>query len=403
MPSDQARAFRTLEHRLFARRLDSMDLALRASVLVFALAASAFVYWRLRIPMDGLAHASGAPAAARHLALALAAFAAFAGALAATRHAHLVARPPGPAWLALPLDPSRVARHLLVEARGPALVAFPPAAAALLAGIGLVPWTWLALMAAAFLVAWLECTRLAAAISLRAAAPRSPSGRSAIERVLIVGPRRLVARANAAATIRVESRWRALARLDARLVARRPALSARLLATVALACVAFAATFSPAPDAARRALAFGGYTLACTALGGLVLAVTCAHPGATARALPIAPADHWRARALPALAALLVLTVALVLAPSGGSWPVRVGMLVGWPIAGAMIVALGLHVALTLTPRASAAENVFVAWLGMALVASLMIPLLGWAVLLAGLIHATRRLSRWWRPEVEAC
>ena len=78
----------------------------------------------------------------------------------------------------------------------------------------------------------------------------------------------------------------------------------------------------------------------------------------------------------------------------------RVGMVVTWIIPGLAIALLGLHYAITLAPQASAAENLYFGWLGIAVAGSLMVPLMGWGVLIAGLIHSTRRLDLWRRPPV---
>ena len=80
--------------------------------------------------------------------------------------------------------------------------------------------------------------------------------------------------------------------------------------------------------------------------------------------------------------------------------PARIGQFVTWFLPGLALATLGLHYGITLHPRADVAENLYYGWLGVAVCASLMIPFMGWAVLLAGLIHSSLRLSRWRSPEV---
>ena len=60
----------------------------------------------------------------------------------------------------------------------------------------------------------------------------------------------------------------------------------------------------------------------------------------------------------------------------------------------------GLHLGLSLPGKPLAAENLYYGWLGAGLIASLAIPLFGWALLLAGFALATRRIGRWKTPEV---
>ena len=89
------------------------------------------------------------------------------------RRVALAAAPPGPEWLALPLPPERVARHLDGEAQWPAVAAFIPAIAAIAAGAGLVPAAALPVLAIAFTSAWWLATTAAVAIASRVGVPRA--------------------------------------------------------------------------------------------------------------------------------------------------------------------------------------------------------------------------------------
>ncbi|HEY6193696.1 MAG TPA: hypothetical protein VI504_01525, partial [Candidatus Eisenbacteria bacterium] len=70
---DHRRAFRALSARLAARRAASFGVRLWLVILVLALCVGAFTYWRVRVPLDGVAHHAGQGTAAGRLALVLAA------------------------------------------------------------------------------------------------------------------------------------------------------------------------------------------------------------------------------------------------------------------------------------------------------------------------------------------
>jgi hypothetical protein len=99
-----------------------------------------------------------------------------------------------------------------------------------------------------------------------------------------------------------------------------------------------------------------------------------------------------------------VVTLTLVNAALGeGLSPAaRAAMLLTWALPGFAVALLGLHYAFTLASRPVIAEGLYSAWLGVAIVASLMVPLLGWGILIGGLVHSSLQLPRWRRPEAEA-
>lgn len=168
---DAGPAFRALSARLLARRAASFGVRLWLVIAVLALCVGGFVYWQVRVPLDGVVRHSGEAVAAMRLALGLLACVLAGGVLAASRQVALAAEPPGPEWLALPVSPARVERHLAREARLPALAVFVPAFAAWLAGWGLLGVPTLALLAVAFPLGWWLATRAASAL---ACAPRAP-------------------------------------------------------------------------------------------------------------------------------------------------------------------------------------------------------------------------------------
>lgn len=404
----QTAAFRALERALARRRLAGADLGLRLIVLAITVLGSGFLFWQTRIPFDAFARAGGAPRPALALAAWLGGFALLAGWGAGLRHARLLVRhrlgvrPSAPAWLALPIAPRALARHLVAESRLPALLAFPAAAAVLVAAIGLIPPLWIGLAAAAFIAAWLELTRLGCAFSLRLAARGVPvaAGPGA---PLALPVRALAGGRAVARTQRLEraARWRratparAVFDKDARHTFRARGLRERLAGLLLATLAAFAAWLLPAPPEIRRALAFALVLLAAGFAGVWIVALTASDPFGALRPLPIALGAIWGARlAWLVLAVVPAAVLHAVLAP-GLAPAARFGLALWWSLAALALGVLALHYALTLYPRGGAAENLFVAWLGVSAAASLMVPFMGWLVLIAGLIHVTRRLSRW--------
>jgi hypothetical protein len=67
----------------------------------------------------------------------------------------------------------------------------------------------------------------------------------------------------------------------------------------------------------------------------------------------------------------------------------------GTALAALAIGTLGANYAVTLFPRGDHAERILGIALAVSLAASLMFYFLGWAVLLAALVHSARRLPRW--------
>ncbi|MBI5170317.1 MAG: hypothetical protein HZA61_12585 [Candidatus Eisenbacteria bacterium] len=397
---DQSAAFSALERRLAERRWRALDGRSRAVFAALTALLSGFFFWQARVPLDGWVRSHGTLGGAQWLAVAMAAWALVAGALAAWRQDALATRVPGSEWLALPVDPARVMRHLLGESRLPAFAVIPPALATLVAGAGLVPAWWLALLAAFFALAWIECTRLAAAAARAIAARRS-------RHAALPAPVRLLASARQAATAkkrraprwRAEGGWRALQRLDLTLTRTPGPAQPRMASALALVGVSLAMWFAAAEPLQRRALAFAAFLPAATALGAWAITRTCGDPAAAMRPLPLSLADTWRARFVTLAAVLGAALVANALLAAGLPLGARFGIVLTWSACGLAVAALGLQYGLTLHPRALAAENLYFGWLGVTLMASWMIPLLGWIVLAAGLVHSGVRLRRWWTSE----
>ncbi len=398
---DPAGALRRLHQRLMARRLAALNGRMRVVLVSLATLLGAFTFWQARIPFDGAHRAGGAIATLRLEAFALAAAAFAAGSLAHWRQSALVARLPGPEWLALPVPAALVARHLLTESRLPALAAVPLAFALWLAGLDLMPWLWSALLWVAFLVAWLECTRLGAALA-RFARSRGDGAAGALPplmRLLVPGHRQHRIRAVAPPRWRRGSPTLAVARLDRTLSWRSPGPRARLFGAIIASALSSAAWWSGAPPLLARAQSFVGFTIASALLGGWAVVRTCEDPADLLRQLPLSFGALWRARFAQLVVVLALFALVQAALATAFPVPARIGQWLTWFIPGLAIATLGLHYAITLHPRGEIAENLYYGWLGVALCASLMIPLMGWAVLIVGLVHSSLRLSRWHTPE----
>ena len=396
-------AFRTLSARLLMRRSNALGFRLWLAILVLGACVVAFVYWQVRVPLDGTVRHHGAMAGALRLTATLGACALAAAVLAAGRMATHAAHPPGPEWLALPIEPAQVEAHFRREASFVATACFLPAAAAWLAGIGLVPAPWLILLALVFPLVWYGATWVASFLALRRSVGADGPAQHlpAAWRMLVMARRTPPpARRAAPARFRKQSRWRAIAAVDLLVSLRASAPRARLLgASLALALSVAVWFVSDRHPLEIRALSFGAFALACSGLGAWAAWRAASDPPAAVRPLPITLWDSWRGRALPlsgvlAVALLLPLAVALPL-----PFIVRLGTTITWALPALVIVFIGLHLGLSLPGKPAAAESLFFGWLGVGLIASLAIPMFGWGLLIGALVFATRRLRRWHTPE----
>jgi hypothetical protein len=196
------------------------------------------------------------------------------------------------------------------------------------------------------------------------------------------------------------ARWRALARLDRGVSLRAGSPRARLLFAIAFLGASVAAWFAGRELLERRAIAFAAFTVACTGLGAWAAWRAAGDPPSTLRALPLSLADAWRARAIPLGVVLgVALLLHALLPPAAVPVFARVGLSLTWALPALLVTLLGLHLGLSLAGSPAVAENLYFGWLVAAVIASLAIPLLGWAVLLAAFVQATRRVSRWNTPE----
>jgi hypothetical protein len=399
-----APAFQALERALLRRRFEQTDLRLRVEILAIAVLIGMFVLWQVRVPLDGLARAAGPWAAARRLAAGALLVALAGGLLAGIRHAHRLRAPGGPPWLALPIAPRALAAHIAWGSRLTTWWLAVPVLAALIAAIGLVPPLAIALIAIGFPVALDLATRAGTMVAFAiVAGALSPDGsgarRHAIESLLAAGATDDRAHRLPAASWAARPAWVALWRKDLT-VTRRPTRAQQRARTLLLAVALSAIVWRlPLESGAMHLLAFGLALASAAALAEWLVELSAADPFMVLRGLPLGVGALWTARVAWAVlgAALLVLLHALA-APALPPPALRVYMVwIGCAALG--LGVLGAQYGITLFPRAHQAHQVLALTLGLALVASIAIPLLGWVLLLAALIHSARRLPRWSRSE----
>ena len=395
-------AFRRLAGRLTARRAAEMGPRLWLVTAALAACVAAFTYWQVRVPLDGAIRHHGTSGGVQRLALTLTACVVAGAILAASRQSALAADPPGPEWLVLPVPPSAVERHLAREARLPSLPVIVPAAAAWLAGFGLLPGVWLAALAVAFALAWALATRLACAVTLRLAtrATGVARGLPPAWRALVTARRPVRVARIAPSPWRARPRWRALARLDRAVSLRAGAPRGRLGFALLFLTLSVGAWFVGREPLEQRAQAFAAFTLACTGLGAWAAWRAAGDPSSAVRALPLSLTDAWRARAVPLAVGLGAVLLLHALVPAQVPPFARLGLALTWALPALLITLLGLHLGLSLSGSPGVSENLFYGWLVAGVIASLAIPLLGWCVLIVAFVQATRRVSRWNTPEV---
>ncbi len=401
-PANPARAFATLERQLVRRYVGAIEGVLRLEFVLLAALVGAFVFWQTRVPLDGEVRAHGLRGGAAFLGLRLA-IVTLAGALTAGgRHAWTLAgHVPGPEWLALPLPASRIHRHLVWFATTHAVWALVPAFAMLLAGVRLLPAWWLLLGAAACVWLLIESARLACAVAARLARARvAVRGRDPLVELLTRAPRRGRERRTPPARWTSAPAWLALMRKDFVVSTRPGRARTRLLVALAAAALTPLVWLAPLPPRVVHFLALGEALVVAGIFGEWLLALAAADPFLVARALPLRPSTAWSARAAWAALASVLLTLAL--APSFAVLHApAVAVLATWTLVATFAIGLlAVNYGLTLHPRIEDAERLYALSLGLAVAASLMIPLLGWIVLLTAVIHSLRRVPRWAHPEV---
>jgi hypothetical protein len=402
---DEPRAFRTLERRLIRRRLRDLDARLRVELAAIALLVGGFLFWQIRIPLDGLARQRGPLSAAGALLALGLLFALSAAVHAGTDYARQLRRSPeGPEWLTLPVHPESLARHFAWSSRGRALWLSVPLLGVLLAGVGLIPVLWLVALALA--CGWLlyAATGVGCAAGLAIAA-RAPRRREPMRPLPV--PEHPVARLLAGAAPRLRgrrvraARWRALPAgvalwaKDLRVNARHVGLRRGAWVTLALLTASWLAWQIPSAPALAHFVALALSLLAAAALADWLIALSGSDPFATLRSLPVGLAAFWGARFAWAVLGAVALVLGHVWASHDLAPHARAVFLIWSATAWLAIATLGVNYGVTLFPRADIAQRLLGLSLALAVCASLMIPLMGWIVLLTGVIHSCRRLPHW--------
>ena len=395
-----------LRRDLLRRRWARLEPRLRVELIALGLLLAAFAFWQLRILYAGTAFSRGALGAGEALLGTLACLLVGGGVGSALRlRRRLRAAPRGPAWLGLPTTAAELLRHQSWEAELPLRVAFVFGATACIAALRIAP-VWMVLGGAvAFPFGWAGCCRAGAAVA-RAIAARSvpvssmpPYGAESALRLLVASA--WAVRSTAPAHLKPrDGSWRrrslivALAHKDCWLARRSRETRRALMPALVLSLASIAFWGVPV-------LRFGVFPVALLALaawGEWLIVLGSRDPFGVLRSLPVGPGVLWRSRFVWGAGAtsLMVLAHALASRPASALLTLSLAALA---ISGLAISALAINLQLTLFPDHAPARNLLGLALGLALVCSQMIPLLGWGVLLGAVIHTARRLPRWWRLE----
>jgi len=401
-PTRPTAPFRILERALFRRRIAFLDPRTRGSIALLALLSGGFMFWRVRVPLDGLVRARGAATGVRTVLLVGAALAVLGGVLAGIAHARRLRKGPGgPEWLALPIEPAALERHIAWTSRAFMLWLTVPALALLVASAGLIPALWLAGIAAAIVLLGAGAAHAGCAIAHRMVLPtvESRPGLATIERILVAAAPRDQRRPHAAARWMKAPAWLAVVRKDLLLTSRRPAARAAAIWPVLWWIASLAAWTLHTDPVLRRFVAFACVLLAATTLAEWLIVLIGSDPFPVLRVLPVGLSTVWGARAGWGAAAALVFAISQAAAAAELFPPARELLAVCVGAATLAITVLGVNYGVTLFPRGDVAGRIFGLSLGLAMAASVMIPLIGWVVLLAAVLHSARRLPRWSRLE----
>jgi len=393
-------AFRRLEVAWLRRAAARLEPALWVELIAIALLASAFLFWQAHVRLASFAHDRGPAAASLGLAVYLTLIALAGGAQAGARHwARLRERDGAPPWRALPIPDPLLSAHLVRLSSLQASWLVVPAAALLIAAAGVLPAPWLAALGAGFLAAGFLLTRFACALALSAAAWRSEGAEArlhgALARALSSASRGRTSRRLRAASWRRMRAWVALWRNDARLAWRVPEIRRRLFLATAAMALSWLAWRLPGAENAAHIVAFATSLFAAATVAEWLIAVIGADPADVLRHLPIGLGAAWGARIMWALLASGALLAGHALAAHSLPPPVLRFFLTWIALSSLAITTLGVNYGVSLYPRTQQAQRLLTLSLGLSMAASLMIPLMGWIVLLTAVLHSLRRVARW--------
>ena len=402
-------AFRELRRALVRRRWQSIEPRLRVEVALLAVLVGGFLFWQARVPLEAIARESGPAVAAVRVAIGLGALAILGGWTAGVRHrSRLRAAWSGPSWLSLPLPPDPLLRHLAWESRAQSLWAAAAAPGLVAAAIGVVPLLVLVSIVIGFLALLVLSSRIACALALRTLrVDRGHAFRDPRVAVLSIPERAPARHGSRVVPWRRTRPWLALWWKDLRFATRGGTSRVRIGCAAALCLLAWLIWSVPdnAPSHSLasslpfvRALAFAFALAAAAVFAEWLVDLAASDPPSVIKALPVGVASIWGAR-LAWAAGLALLLAATQMIAARGPGAFSFGIVVG--VATLMIMILGVNYGITLFPHALAARRMLSLWLGLSMVVSLMIPLLGWVVLLSAVLHSTRRLPRWRWLEAE--
>jgi len=267
-----------------------------------------------------------------------------------------------------------------------------------------MPWPWVALLAPPLASLLVVASRAGGWLGGHLATWRRRRTRaSGLAAVLAeAGPSIGTRRMRAARWARRPA-WLALALKDLRVTSRVAPMRRHLVTALLFWLSSVMAWRLPSPPHMtdlEYVAAFFLALLGSAALGEWLVSLSGSDPFQALRSLPLRLRDVWLARFGLAASATLVLLAMHAIAASGIS-PHALRLYLAW-VGGATLAisALAVNYGVTLFPRADVAQRLLGLSLGLAVAASLMIPLLGWVVLLSAVLHSARRLRRWaWLEE----
>ncbi|MGH7730289.1 MAG: hypothetical protein ACRENJ_03470, partial [Candidatus Eiseniibacteriota bacterium] len=278
-----------------------LDPRMRVELALLGLLIGGFLFWQVRVPLDGLVRSRGPTGALGVVVVAWLVLAVLAAALAGGYHARqLRTGPRGPEWLALPLDPAELGRHLAWESRGRLRWLAIPALGVLAATFGLVPAWWLILFAAALVVLLRVAGGLGCAIGFRmvVAATESRPGLGPLERVLAVAAPRVSRRRVTGPRWRAAPAWVALAAKDLRLTLRVGPMRRTAALPIAFGIASLLAWQLPGEPSFRHFVAFASCLLAAAGLAEWLVVLAGSDPFAALRVLPVGVMTVWGGRAV---------------------------------------------------------------------------------------------------------
>jgi hypothetical protein len=395
-------AFAALERASLRRAFARIEPVVWLEIAAIAALAAGFVFWKVHVGLASLAHDRGPVAAAGQLAAELVLLALGGGALVGARHAVRLRSADGaPPWLSLPLPEPALAAHLASMSRIQSRWMLVPAGALIVAASGVLPWIWMAALALAFLAVFDLAGRAACRLALAAAAVAVPPhpALGALGRVLAHTGRSGVARRRSAARWARMRPGLALWLNDLRLARRDPATRRRAIfaaLSLALSCAAWRLPVEP-PLAHLAAFALA--LIAAATVAEWLISTIGADPADVLRALPIGLGAAWGARFAWVVVAASALVAGHALAARGVEPAALRFFLVCVGLAALAIGTLGVNYGVSLYPHAVQAQRMLALTLGLAVASSLMVPLMGWIVLLTAVLHSLRRVQRWARAE----